>query len=1588
MYVLDVHDGGIVRRPAPEVTKEIFAPPGCDDVDRGRLHMRGSVVEWRIAHGHVLDRTFKFPQDVLDIAFVDFNGQNDDVGHSVCVLAKPDRMTVISPSGSIVDVPLPFQATSIWAMQRGVLLERSKSPPSSGNTPVLFSLMHPLDEIKPVMMHVDASQRPEDWAFVTDPVETLVYVDAADPPFLAFYHPHRRTYRVKSLVPIAAKVSSKSTSIVPELALHQIWESPRISMSSDISPCKLFVVSDANSLRVLCLFNPSRCELCMQPLDQAIMASTKQTHPREASFARLTLLRCRLACPVLGKRTAWTPSWAKNLVVLTPENEWILYQGDRKICRLGLPTAIRSFDDIMELRECPVADTLEVHTSTNDPCRVKIPLDFTCALLGRIFDCMAVQLPQHLALKWRGAVRSAPQTDWDAFTSLLRVSAIPLDGEPSKAAAPTASKEPGVYEQLIATLTFRWLAHDQPKIFGQPRRDLDSIVPATTWDLDLVHELRCQLPTIFSTLHALYEDLKLSTSSLSWLGPLGTVLHSVALATGLVAYAQHYVADLGPLNNSKNEAAAPFESPSFPLSPSPSTEQWTSLASTSPPCIYGWLQHRMAIFYYNRVNRHRTRRPPEFSTSPLFSRTQHVVALFCKLYPAINTDAAIDNRQPSPWLHYVRAQGVVHHLVTIPSFEHLMDDLPDGVALPLRYARTICTHAPGDLWDAATCHVIQRPDWVGLGRHDGAIRSAAPPRPLMADDDGFDDVLHWHAPLFPKDHRLKEVARLLRSNKIMYLKIPKDPTMSDADVINMQQARLLLLCKRSMALPVARGMVTFGSLALHHASTSLTSPLGTPPMPLAARIAESNAKIHLDSSTYKELMLWPQFHNGVATALRLPSARHATTTVTAQWIFSHKPKQAGTENLELTSAHAGFLLGLGLLGHLNQLSQSAIFQYLSVDHELTSVGLLLGLAATTVVARPKDLNLERSATRILSLHIPSMLPPTYSHVNITPSVQTAALIGLGLVYQSTGNRNMTEMMLSEIVSAPVVMSSTSSQPTVDLSQKEGYALAAGMAVGLIALGRRSDPGLADLNVEAKLVKYMVGGSHKTRQVPGNCILRTRAKSATHEYVDMDVTAAGSALALAFMYLQSNNDRVRKQLEIPNTVVLLEALRPDLLFVRVVSSNLVAWDAIQPSLPWIEAHQPTSLQRSDVDAPTAQEAYANILAGACFSIGLKYAGSHDPDAKALLLRCISDYCEWRSKAKAVSRVTCERCLGVLAQSVGLVMAGSGDLATLQALRVVLLRQKADAMADVTYGNHMSVSSALGLLFLGGGRCSLKTTPFGIAMLVIALYPMYPCKTSDQKYHLQALRHLYVLAIDSHRFVETINADTGLLCPVDVAISKKGTVSEVVIRTPHLLPAFDKLAITSTRHFPITVDATKNENGTANACRLRTLDEHRRIYVKCKRGKLDSPQLTLLQQFHRWFVSPETPHCTMHAFCKRVWLECQMQHKPHVLSVYLNAKHTEAAVLDGSLTHSLNVATLQLMHLHMELEAHVFQYEEHTAAVADVEGITMAQLVNEDFILGYTNALLRYFTSLGGDDQSSLAHCAHRRFSGDPGLADLE
>lgn len=436
---------------------------------------------------------------------------------------------------------------------------------------------------------------------------------------------------------------------------------------------------------------------------------------------------------------------------------------------------------------------------------------------------------------------------------------------------------------------------------------------------------------------------------------------------------------------------------------------------------------------------------------------------------------------------------------------------------------------------------------------------------------------------------------------------------------------------------------------LRTATPVITEPLPVPKLNLSGRAPPRGAAVELTHiDTPPNMNTWPLFHNGVAAGLRIsPEA----TDIDSTWIVFNKPKNT----TETAQEHAGFLMALGLNGHLKNLAQLIAYDYLVKSHEMTSVGLLIGLAAT------QRGTMDTDSTKMLSIHIEALLPPTSMELDIPQNTQVAALLGIGFVYQGSAHRHITEVLLTEIGRPP----GPEMENSVD---RESYALAAGLALGLVTLKQGGHPcALGDLGVPDMLHYYMVGGNK--RPLTGSQKDKYKVPSfqiREGHTVNLDVTAPGATLALGLMYIGTGNKAIADWMKAPETQYLFDFVRPDFLMLRIVSRSLILWDEIRPTTDWVESQVPEAIKPFclvkpsteidiDIDYESVNQAYCNIVGGACFAIGLKYAGSSNEEA----FQTLYHYCRMftsltgKSIAELAGKPTIETCLNLVLLSLAMV-----------------------------------------------------------------------------------------------------------------------------------------------------------------------------------------------------------------------------------------------------------------------------------------------------------------------------------------------
>ncbi|KAI6161564.1 hypothetical protein EDD17DRAFT_1697683 [Pisolithus thermaeus] len=793
-----------------------------------------------------------------------------------------------------------------------------------------------------------------------------------------------------------------------------------------------------------------------------------------------------------------------------------------------------------------------------------------------------------------------------------------------------------------------------------------------------------------------------------------------------------------------------------------------------------------------------------------------------------------------------------------------LDSLPLGIAAPLREAIRTCQLSPPGNWRSEHYELVGRRDLAfsvakvqpvhfqqGLyqspetyvNSHHRVTISSLVDQAKSASIGEVDAVSGVELDLngfskirFGQDRRLEEVARMLCSSSVASARLVERPELNEHDQAKEQQHQVVRLAERTLALPYGRAMFTFGTV-----QTVTREAYVIPKMEFSVRIQPANVIATPEPGKIpQECTNWGEFHNGVAAGLRISPGAHG---VESSWIAFNKPS-------ELTPQHAGFLFGLGLTGHLKEMLTWHTFGYLTPKHDFTSIGVLLGLSAANVGSGNKHV------TKLLAVHTPALLPTPTIDLNVSLMTQAAGLAGVGILYLGTKNRRMAEVCLHQISRKDLV------QPDLSNEHREAYTYAAAIALGMIMLGQGSSTP-ADTACLHRL-RVLVHGE-----------VKSLAGTGSRPTFDTNITSPAATVALGLMYLKTGRKDVADILEIPSTIIELNRIQPSFLLMRTIARSLIMWDAIGSTEEWVltqvprpimEAMQEHMLTKKVAD-DAIQLAYYNILAGCCFVVGLKYAGTARHEAYMMLSHFFDSFSRFVTANGVafdhkIKRSAVREGLNLVSIALCMVMAGTGEISCLRRLRYAYgMYHQA-----FRYGVHVATHLSLGLLFLGAGRFTLGTSNAAIACLVTAFFPRFHHVSSDNKSYLQALRHLWVLAVEPRCLVaRDVNTCEAAYLPVKITTregNEKG-ISQLI--SPTLIPDFGKLLsvrVDTPRYWPFFVDLEHSPEQKKNLLKNQTLYVKRRTaflsYTEDPRGSrslfvrsgssagdaatLDFPQLT--------------------------------------------------------------------------------------------------------------------------------------------------
>lgn len=865
-----------------------------------------------------------------------------------------------------------------------------------------------------------------------------------------------------------------------------------------------------------------------------------------------------------------------------------------------------------------------------------------------------------------------------------------------------------------------------------------------------------------------------------------------------------------------------FEAPSYYQYEGAVELRWSFIRSTkmragstqimdSPIGVMEWLEHSL-------VHKSAERYPTLVQIAGIDAQQPLSAILMTQAMELTPRTAMLSQLLEMTYVYSVQPQQIVEAMSACGMTNDILESLPVGISAPCREAIKQCECSPPLTWSQALFQLVGREDmdWtVDLEqarpslsasadvKHDLRTICTATEQPSIITKSREADRNAVSQLIFHEDRRLVHAAGILHFNTVQIAECAKKPEWSDAFYFEQQRRVMQYVSVRTIALPTGDAMLHFGSQ-----TPLMTERYHLPGFTSSCIMQPAGHTVTMDRSGLTEDKLsWAYFHAGASTGLRI--SRQAVGIDTS-WLVFNKPN-------DLTNRHAGLLLALGLNGHLKHIAKWLSFKYLTPKHAMTSLGLLLGLAASNIGT------MDSLITRMLSVHITCMLPMGAVELNVSPLTQTAGLIGIGLLYHNTHHRRMSETMLQEIEA----MGDEDPDNGPDILRDESYRLAAGFSLGFINLGNGSTiQSLHGMHLEARLLRIAVGA---------------RPIKAVHVF---DQATAGAIMALALVYMKTGDEVLARKIDVPDTEQQFEYIRPDMLMLRAMSKHLILWHSIEvhetpgarPTAQWISAAMPAcckprwaKFSRSNATATTTDLPFFYIVTGLAWAVSLKYAGSGNVTARdeILLVLDMVWHCLRRRPESnfyydsKTARIGLRRCVDVLALFAASVMAGTGDVQTFRYLR--RLHGKTDA--ESLYGSHLASHMGIGLLFLSGGTMTVGTSNLAIAALICSLYPLFPTDVQDNRVHLQALRHLWVFAVEPRcLMVQDIDTKRSIQMPICIRL-KNG--KEMTLSAPCLLPdlyTIAALSTTGTSHWPIALDFSSD---SARVARFRSAQT---IFVK--------------------------------------------------------------------------------------------------------------------------------------------------------------
>lgn len=648
-------------------------------------------------------------------------------------------------------------------------------------------------------------------------------------------------------------------------------------------------------------------------------------------------------------------------------------------------------------------------------------------------------------------------------------------------------------------------------------------------------------------------------------------------------------------------------------------------------------------------------------------------------------------------------------------------NLQPALCAPLLRIFQLTRDSPPEDWPIAAYRLIGRDDIAKLHEY---IKQP------------FDNLNSPQASL--PDLRFLEVERLLQSHLPVTIDVERPNGTDDIVYQSMMVGKLRILLEKQWSLSIGRGMFNLKSMN---------------PLPSQKLVPEKLNKVgyttngteivDTDDAAQQQAenvaaQTWAQFNNGVSDGLRVCDAGHS-------WIVD-------TISKEYTPYSAGILYGFAINGLLKKLWKVDIFQYLTSPDikEINAIAMVFGLGVS--YRGTKDLGISH----LLTMHIPELRQFQQSDYEMSSLIKSAAIFGIGLLFEGSANRHLTEVF-AQLLEKSAIFDLT----TLPLSL--------GSAIGLISLGMGDKSPV--LKETRERLCIILDGS-KTADVSND-------KIATFGNSDFFAIAPAAIFVLALGYMRTGHKRVQSALELPADSNFINKMIPDVVLLRTCANLLV-----DPS--------PESALNFIVPDGLEPDILASLVTGFAIACGIKFAGTMLDKAYDRLMtiaKCLALFNKTPFDFTDCTTLHREVCLCNVILATSFIVAGTCDAGFLRFVRLIRRRPCMTSQQLFVSGQQAALAMAVGTLNLGKGRFTLGRTNQASAMLLLAAYPRIARSCGDNENSLQTMRHL-INAAAVPRVLEVRDVDTDDIVDMKITLKLKDGVP-FKIHTPHVLPPFEDI-----------------------------------------------------------------------------------------------------------------------------------------------------------------------------------------------------